>query len=210
MLNKEQINIFFNLYGMKKHVLIALFFCSLCCYSQNKDIELLKCINVNRNKEYDAAFKGISNSVSPLALSFPVVLFSAGLLSKDSITKQKSIVIGASVLTAAVVANILKYSINRTRPFNQYSFIDKVTGGGSPSFPSGHTSDAFSLATSISLNYRQWYYILPSYCWASAVGYSRMHLGVHYPSDVLAGAIIGAGTAFLCYKGQRYISGKKK
>jgi membrane-associated phospholipid phosphatase len=51
---------------------------------------------------------------------------------------------------------------------------------------------AFALATSLSLSYPKCYIIVPSFAWASSVGYSRMDLGVHYPSDVLAGAIVGA------------------
>ena len=66
---------------------------------------------------------------------------------------------------------------------------------GSPSFPSGHTATAFALATSLSVKYPKWYVIAPSALWACSVGVSRMNEGVHYPSDVLAGAAIGAGCA---------------
>jgi membrane-associated phospholipid phosphatase len=52
----------------------------------------------------------------------------------------------------------------------------------------------------LSLAFPKWYVIAPSFLWASTVGYSRMSFGVHYPSDVFVGAIIGAGTAFLTYK----------
>ena len=67
------------------------------------------------------------------------------------------------------------------------------------SFPSGHTSLAFTTATALSLKYPKWYIIAPSYLWASSVGYSRMNLGVHYPSDVVAGALLGAGSAYVTY-----------
>ena len=63
------------------------------------------------------------------------------------------------------------------------------------SFPSGHTATAFALATSLSITYPKWYVIAPSALWACSVGVSRMNEGVHYPSDVLAGAVIGAGCA---------------
>jgi membrane-associated phospholipid phosphatase len=55
------------------------------------------------------------------------------------------------------------------------------------------------LAGSLSLAYSKWYVILPSYLYASTVAYSRMDLGVHYPSDVVTGALIGTGTAYLTY-----------
>lgn len=63
------------------------------------------------------------------------------------------------------------------------------------SFPSGHTSTAFVIATSLSLSYPEWYVIAPSFAWAGSMGVARMWLGVHYPSDVLVGAALGAGAA---------------
>ena len=86
----------------------------------------------------------------------------------------------------------------------------KETNGRSPSFPSGHTSGAFSFATSLTIACPKWYIAGPAYIWAGAVGYSRMDLGVHYPSDVLAGAIIGVGSAYLCYKGQQWLNHNRK
>jgi len=65
--------------------------------------------------------------------------------------------------------------------------------------PSGHTSTAFATATALTLQYPKWYVIAPSYVYAGLVGYSRMHPGVHHPSDVLAGALIGAGCAYLSH-----------
>jgi membrane-associated phospholipid phosphatase len=195
---------------MKKYLVILFLFPIISIYSQNIDINILKNINLNRNTQTDGFFRGITNSVTPLAIGTPVVLFGIGLIKKDSVTLQNSLYIGASVLSAAIISSILKYSINRPRPFETYPFIEKATPAGSPSFPSGHTSDAFALATSVSLAYPKWYIIVPSYAWAGAVGYSRMDLGVHYPSDVLMGAIIGGGSAYLCYKGREWINRRKK
>lgn len=55
----------------------------------------------------------------------------------------------------------------------------------------------FSLATSLSITYPKWYVIAPSAVWACGVGFARMNQGVHYPSDVVAGAAIGVGCAFV-------------
>lgn len=194
---------------MKKYLLLLLLFPAIAGFSQNIDINVLRDINLNRNRQLDGVFKGITNSAAPISIGTPIILYGISLLEKDSVNRQKAIFIGVSVISATAIATILKYAVNRPRPFVTYPYLEKLSDGGSPSFPSGHTSDAFALATSVSMAYPKWYIIVPSFAWAGAVGYSRMDLGVHYPSDVLAGAILGAGSAFLCYKVQLLLNKKK-
>ena len=64
---------------------------------------------------------------------------------------------------------------------------------------------AFAAATTISLQYPKWYVIAPAFIYASGVGYSRMYLGVHYPTDVLAGAVLGAGSSFVTHYTFKFI-----
>ena len=195
---------------MKKLTLIILgVVLSVTVFAQNWDIDLLKTINLNRNTQLDAAFIGITNSVATIAFGVPILFFGMGLIKRDSIYKANGLYIGSSILTSIIISNILKYSVNKPRPFETYNLIQKITDGGSPSFPSGHTSDAFALATAVSIIYPKWYVIAPSFLWAGAVGYSRMDLGVHYPSDVLAGAIVGSGSALLTYELNKWINKKR-
>lgn len=195
---------------MKKYLVILFLLPFISIYSQNIDIDLLKDINLNRNKHLDGVFRGITNSVTPIAFGMPVLLLGYGYLEKDTITKQNAIYLGTTILTSTVITFALKYSTNRPRPTVTYPFIERVTSEKSPSFPSGHTSGAFALATAVSLTYPKWYVIIPSYTWAGVVGFSRMDLGVHYPSDVLMGAFVGAGSAYLCYKAQKWLHKKRK
>lgn len=194
---------------MHRYILIILLFPSICIFSQNVDIDILRDINLNRNKQLDGVFRGVTNSVGPVAVGVPLILYGVSMINCDSINKQKAIFIGVSVISATVLTTILKRTFNRPRPFITYPDIEKATSGGSASFPSGHTSDAFAFATSLSMAYPKWYIIAPSYVWASAVGYSRMDLGVHYPSDVFFGAILGAGSAVLTREIQKLLNKKK-
>ena len=169
-------------------------------FGQNWDINLLKHINLDRNKSLDGAFRFVTNSAGPVAFGVPVIICGTGFIKHDSLIVRNSLNIGSALVVTVIITTVAKYTVNRTRPFIKYPYIEKEAAGGSPSFPSGHTSEAFALATSISLTYPKWYVIAPSFIWAGAVGYSRMDLGVHYPSDVLAGAVLGAGCAWLTNK----------
>lgn len=193
-----------------KHVFLFFIFLNSLLSAQNADINLLKNINQNRNKQLDGTFKSISNSVAPLSIAAPASVLIVGLLKKDSCIKNKGIVIGSSLALTFGLTVGLKYGVNRTRPFKTYPFINNVVYEGTPSFPSGHTSFAFSTATSMSLEFPKWYVIAPAYLWACSVGYARMDLGVHYPSDVLGGAITGAGSAYLCYKANKWLQSRKR
>jgi membrane-associated phospholipid phosphatase len=177
-------------------------------YCQNWDIDLLHHINLERNRSLDGTFRLITNSATPVSFGTPVLMFGTGLIKHDSLLVRNSLYIGSSIAVTVIITTIAKYTINRQRPFESYPDIEKETGGGSPSFPSGHTSDAFALATSLSLTYPKWYIIAPSFVWAGAVGYSRMDLGAHYPSDVLAGAILGASCAWITFKVNQKLKSK--
>lgn len=178
--------------------------------AQNADIRLLRDINLNRNTQLDGFFKGVTNTTVPVAFGVPIVVMGVGLIDKDAPTQRKAVVIGTALVVSSGITYVMKKAIDRPRPFVTYPDIQKLTSADSPAFPSGHTSLAFATATSLSLEYPKWYVIAPSYVWAGTVGYSRVHLGVHYPSDVLAGAVIGAGTSFVTYKVNRWLQGRKK
>lgn len=179
-------------------------------WSQNKDIEWLREIHVERNANLDPSFRFLSNSVTAVEIAAPVSVLGIGILKKDSTLTRKGLYIVGSFCISSALTLGLKYTVNRERPFVTYPEIQKLSNAGSKSFPSGHTSGAFSTATSLSIAFPKWYVIAPSFLWASGVGYSRMHLGVHYPSDVLAGAAIGAGSAILSHYLNKKIKWERK
>lgn len=179
-------------------MLLTAFFTQIA-FAQNTDIRILRSLNSPEDLPSDKVFRFISNSDAWIIVGIPAAMGTAGLISHDKALFRNAEVTAAASIVNLAFTSALKYSINRTRPFVTYPDITKKSGAASPSFPSGHTSGAFATATSVSLAYPKWYVIVPMFGWAGAVGYSRMDLGVHYPSDVLAGAAIGAGSAWLTH-----------
>lgn len=91
---------------------------------------------------------------------------------------------------------VLKRTLKRRRPPEVIPYFSSlVTPSDQFSFPSGHTMAAFLLAGLCCLSYGSAAY--PLYIWASMVGVSRVILGVHFPTDILAGASLGTGIAYL-------------
>ena len=175
-------------------------------FSQNIDIQILRSLNSQKIQSSDNFFKFVSNTNSGVVLGVPVTMGIVGLIKHDDkLFRNACVVVVANGINLGFTY-ALKYSINRKRPFETYPDIMKKSDGGDPSFPSGHTSSAFATATSLSLAYPKWYIIAPLYLWAGTVGYSRLHLGVHYPSDVMGGMIVGAGSAFLTYKANKWLN----
>ena len=182
---------------MKKSILcfligwMALFQAS----AQNWDINTVK--KVNSWDMHDLS-RGLSHSGLILPVGVPTAMGVYALFKKDQPLLKEAIYIGTSVIEALGITMAMKYTFDRQRPYQKYpDLIHPVSTEPDPSFPSGHTAAAFSLATSLSITYPKWYVIAPSAVWACGVGLSRINQGVHYPSDVLTGAAIGVGCAFV-------------
>ena len=181
---------------MKKVLLLILVGCIAIgqLHAQNWDINTVK--QVNRWDIHDLS-RGLSHSGLILPVGIPTVMGIYALLKKDQPLLKDAVYIGTTVIEAVGVTYGLKYAFDRERPYVKYpDKIHPIEPEDSPSFPSGHTAAAFSLATSLSITYPKWYVIAPSAVWACGVGMARMNQGVHYPSDVLAGAAIGIGCGF--------------
>lgn len=164
-------------------------------HAQNWDINTVK--KVNSWEVHDLS-RTLSHSGLLLPVGVPTAMGIYALIQKDEPLLKDAIYIGTTVIEAVGITYGLKYAFDRQRPFVKYpDRVHPVDPEDSPSFPSGHTAAAFSLATSLSITYPKWYVIAPSALWACGVGFARINQGVHYPSDVLTGAAIGVGCAFV-------------
>jgi membrane-associated phospholipid phosphatase len=199
---------------MKKYkklvFVIAFIITGLSSFSQNADINLLKSINKNETDFKNKYLELNASSVTPLSIAAPAGMAIAGFILHNKKLKQDALYTGAAFIASTIITRATKAIVNRPRPFTKYPFIAKRDDeSGGLSFPSGHTSAAFCTATSLSIRYRKWYVIAPAYIFAASVGWARMYQGVHYPSDVLAGALVGSASAWLGYKAQKWITNKK-
>jgi len=133
------------------------------------------------------------NFLAPLALLSLYLIFCRP--RKDLIL---AISAAALVLLSDGTTQILKDIVQRIRPCHVFQQIHLLQGAvctGSFSFPSNHASNTFALAAFISYNYRR--LAIPSFLAACLVGYSRIYLTAHYPTDVLAGAALGMLLGFI-------------
>ena len=108
-----------------------------------------------------------------------------------------------SMAVCFLIGNLaLKNIVQRIRPCQiDTSVILKIPMPGEYSFPSGHTLHAFTAATMVFLHNRKagaWLLML-----AGLIAFSRMYLFVHFPTDVLAGLVLGIGVAVLVYRQSR-------
>ncbi len=114
-------------------------------------------------------------------------------------TRKAGLCLGVSLLATAIIGNVvLKNIFARTRPFIEANFDIIINPPAGYSFPSGHTSSSFAAATAISLQCKKW--AIPVFLLAALISFSRMYLYVHYPSDVIAGAILGIAVSILTHK----------
>jgi len=134
------------------------------------------------------------NGVFLAAVVFPILYFG----DRQNFRSRAPVVITA-VVVGILVNNIIKEAVGRPRPLAE--FAEEMRTGTvwvravlerwrSNSFPSGHTQTAFGAATVLAYYYRKWLTI-PVFTLAAGVAVSRVYLGVHFPLDTLAGALVG-------------------
>ncbi|MCE1165129.1 MAG: phosphatase PAP2 family protein [Bacteroidetes bacterium] len=180
---------------------------------RNIDVTLFRAVNNARNGFSNTVVPWSDKSVLPVSVALPLGFAGLSRANKNYYDENSAVLLGVSEITSVAFTAGIKYLIKRERPYaelrNVYS--DK---NNSPtdrySFPSGHTAMAFSIATSLTLRYPDKPAVIAgSFLYAALVGYGRIYLGVHYPSDILGGMLVGAGSAALVYSLRKEIIKEK-
>jgi undecaprenyl-diphosphatase len=158
------------------------------------DQALYEAVTVTRTPTLDSALRRLSAAADHSKISF----VAAGLLGLCPGRPRRAAVLGlAAIGVASTTANLLgKRLVRRPRPHRAEDspFPGRhVPMPASASFPSGHTASAVAFAAAVGPAFPA--ATVPLGLLACAVGYSRIHTGVHYPGDVIAGALLGTGAA---------------
>lgn len=123
-----------------------------------------------------------------------------GVVLKDGKIKSMSLVMAKTAVISGLITQAIKMTVGRERP-NEHNGPYAFHGASFPnehvSFPSGHTTSAFAMATVIAETYKGESKIIPvlAYSAAAIAGWSRVHDEAHWASDVVIGALIGHLTA---------------
>ena len=168
------------------------------------DRDLLTTINFDGPTGYDFFWAMYSDKWTWI----PFILVIVYCLLHPGNWKHRLLIIGSVallfLLSDFVVSSFIKNVICRPRPSHDPAVMSLLSyvndyRGGAYGFPSNHASNGFATATFLALLFRNRWVTLSAFLWAVGSCYSRMYLGVHYPTDILCGALLGTLFAFLVF-----------
>lgn len=128
-----------------------------------------------------------------------VFIVAAAFFLGKKYLKGTSLILLASFTVGRYVYKAVKYFVHRPRPFHILEDVHLVMGPKDGfSFPSGHATTSFCVATVVAIRYPKLSY--PAFIIATLVALSRPYIGVHYPSDILVGSLLGVFVGYFVTK----------
>ncbi|MBM3419962.1 MAG: phosphatase PAP2 family protein [Bacteroidetes bacterium] len=164
------------------------------------------------NSLHSPFWDGIMYTISAKLTWAPLYLFMLYLFIRKQ--KRKALVVFLFAVAAITVSDQLsvhafKEVFERLRPCKEpelKGLVHMVKGkcGGMYGFVSSHAANSFNIAVFSLLIVRKEWYTVSILIWASVVSYSRIYLGVHYPGDILGGALLGIIIGWIFYRTWSY------
>jgi membrane-associated phospholipid phosphatase len=146
----------------------------------------------HRSKQTDNFARIVTPFGSWAAIGVSAVALGGGLISHNKrLLDTGRDAVEAEILAAGITTPLLKYAVGRVRPSDGADADEFKPFSGNSSFPSGHTTEAFAVASVLSARADGWVVPVLSYTLASCVGYARVHDRAHWASDVIGGGLVG-------------------
>ncbi len=173
--------------------LSAILGAGLLLYSVDQDIQ--QWARDNRSSSSEDYFKTIGHLGNGIVLlGLVTALYVSGEVSDNNSLRKTALLSLESCLTTGIIVRGLKSVVGRARPWtgeSSHSFHPFSTRSRFASFPSGHASTAFAMATVIADQSKKAYIDIIAYSLATMAAFSRVHLDKHWASDILVGSAIG-------------------
>ena len=169
------------------------------------DTELLLFLNGFHNSFFDTLMYYVSQTFTWIPFYILLIFF---ILKKQSY-RNGAIALLFLIISVSVAdffsVHLFKEVFQRLRPCHNgelQGLIHLVRNkcGGMYGFISSHASNTFAVAMFVSLFFKNKYVWMGMFLWSTIISYSRIYLGVHYPGDVIAGALWGMTIAFIVFK----------
>jgi len=165
----------------------------LLLYSVDQDIQ--QWAQDHRSSSSEDIFKTIGHLGNGVVLiGLMTALYISGEVSDNNSLRKTALLSLESWLTTGIIVRGLKSVVGRARPWtgeSSHSFHPFSTRSRFASFPSGHASSAFAVATVIADQSKKVYIDILAYSLATTAALSRVHLDKHWASDILVGSAIG-------------------
>lgn len=167
------------------------------------DVKIFRAINNSQCGFLNTVIPVTDKSILFTSILVPATLFGVSRGNNNFYDENSSMLLALSEGVSAGIVFGMKNIFRRERPYKTLSnvyynnskfLLDKY------SFPSGHSSMSFAMATSLTLRYPDKPILITGlYLYSTVISLGRIYLGVHYPSDVLAGMLIGSGSAAIVH-----------
>jgi membrane-associated phospholipid phosphatase len=181
--------------------------------SDNIDVRIFRAINNSQCEFLNTVIPIMDKSIIFTSTLVPVTLFGVSRANNNYYNENSSVLLVLSEGLSTGITFGMKNIFKRDRPFTALSnvhFNKNKFLTDRYSFPSGHTAISFSMATSLTLRYPDKPILISGlYLYSTVISLGRIYLGVHYPSDVLAGMLIGSGSAVIIHSLRKEIIKEK-